>query len=125
MRFEITIRWICPVPSKMSNTLMSRYHFSTNWCCSSPCAPRICTAPVHLGHAAIFQHQLRRLRRADAHLVLDLAAVKTGRALLDDERAVRGAPLRRVEGREDHHPVGAPAVGDEALAPVEHPLLAL
>ena len=35
---------------------------------------RLAAEQVLLGHAAILEHQLRRLRRADAHLVLDLAA---------------------------------------------------
>ena len=47
------------------------------------------------------------------------------RALLDDERAVTGAAERGVDGREDDVPRGARAVGDVALATVEHPVLAV
>src|SRR5262249_50863553 len=44
MRLAMTTRWICAVPSKMSKTLMSRYHFSTSRWRSRPWAPSSCTA---------------------------------------------------------------------------------
>ena len=59
---------------------------------------------VLLGHAAVLEHQLRGLVGAEAHLLLDLADLEAGRALLDDEGAVPGAAERGVDGREDHRP---------------------
>jgi hypothetical protein len=63
----MTMRWMFPVPSKMSYTLMSRNHFSSSaWSPSpAPCAPQISMASMHgldrgltargLGHARLLR----------------------------------------------------------------------
>src|SRR4029079_6115761 len=44
---------------------------------------------------------------------------ETGRVSFDDERALTGAAESGIDGREDHDPRGATAVGDVTLATVQ------
>src|SRR5215471_16588419 len=82
----------------------------------------LATEQVLRGNVAILEHQLRGFARPQAHLLFDLAAHESGRSFLDHERTMPGSPERGIHGCKNHHPVGLPAVGDEALASMEHPL---
>ena len=78
-----------------------------------------------LRDAAVFEDKLCRGRAADTHLLLLLADAEAGVGLLDDEGAdALGAQALVGHGDDDEH-VGVGAVGDENLASVEHPLVAV
>ena len=75
--------------------------------------------------AAILEDKLGGGAAADTHLLLLLADAEAGVGLLDDEGAdALGAEALVGHGDDDEH-VGVAAVGDENLAAVEHPLVAV
>ena len=76
-------------------------------------------SPEHVagGHPRILQHDRRRRRAVQAHLVLFLAGAHARKGLLDDERG----EVLAVDLRKDDDHVGEAAVGDPHLLAVERP----
>ena len=80
---------------------------------------------VFLRHAAVFEDQLARGRRADAELVLLLPHREAGEVALDEER---GDPLVTGVGvsvGEDDEDSGLEGVGDPQFLPGQRPVIAL
>ena len=69
-------------------------------------------------HAHVVEHELRRDRGAERHLLVDLRRGEPGRALLDDE----AADLAVLGARPDDRDVGDRAVRDPHLGAVEDPV---
>ena len=78
-----------------------------------------------IGIRHVLEHDLGRLRRADAELRLLLAHGQPGGVLGNHERRLAAMPELGVHGRDHDGHVGDPAVGDEDLGAVEHPLVAV
>src|SRR5207247_10564718 len=71
------------------------------------------------------QRERRALVGDEPHLVLVTHVLEPGRATLDDERPVAGAPRRTVDAGPHDDPVGAHRVRDEGLGAAEDPRVAV
>ena len=76
-------------------------------------------------NAAVLEHDLGGLRRADAELGLLVTELQPGVVAGDDERCLPAVAERGVDGGDDHGHVGDAAVGDEGLGPVQDPVVAV
>ena len=74
---------------------------------------------------AVLEHDLGGVRGADPDLRLLLALAQARGALLDHERGLAAVAELGGDVGDDDVDVGDPAVGDEDLGPVEHPLVAV
>src|SRR6185503_14644852 len=83
---------------------------------------------IRIGDPDAREAQLRRRRAADAHLVLEPLDGEPWHVLLDDEARkslVAGRLVGIVRDREDGDQVRDAALADEALRPVEDPVVAV
>src|SRR5205085_1851076 len=75
--------------------------------------------------ADVVEDHLGRVTGPDPHLLLLLAHAEPGRAGRHDEGGLAPGAERRIDRGHDHVDAGDPAVGDEALRAVEHPVRAV
>ena len=78
---------------------------------------------VVAGDAAVLEHDLRGLGRADAELRLLVAELQAGVVAGHDERGLAAVPELRVDRRDDHGHVRDAAVRDEGLGAVQDPVV--
>ena len=77
------------------------------------------------GNAAVLEHDLGRLRRADAELRLLVAELQPGVVLRDDEGGLAAVAELGVDGRDHDGDVRDAAVRDEGLGAVQDPVVAV
>ncbi len=78
-----------------------------------------------LGDAAVFEDKFGSGRATDTHLLLFLSNREARVSLLDDESADTFGAKTLVGHSDDDEHVGVGAVGDENLAAIEHPVVAI